>query len=206
MRLTTKNYSQQIPLLIEKAASGNATADITILEELRAGTGEASRWPTDDEFLRSLTTNDAYGWIARRRLLMAMEAIEASMFAYGADVLNIADDLTIEHVMPQSWKRHWPLATGLSSPARQKAVESRESRINKLGNLTLTVGALNTKLSNAAWSKKQLALNKNSKLLLNTHLIDDHPVTFDEAAIDRRTHDLAKRLSRIWPGPESEWI
>ena len=94
-------------------------------------------------------------------------------------------------------------AGGIGMGARTAATEARESRIHRLGNLTLTAGSLNATLSNSAWSTKQRGLNRESKLLINSKLIEEHPATFDEKAIDRRTSWLAKRICSLWPGPDA---
>ena len=81
------------------------------------------------------------------------------------------------------------------------AEAEREQHINRLGNLTLTVGPLNSAMSNDPWEAKRQELQKHSKLELNSKLVAlDH---FDERAIDERSEWLARDLDAVWPGPEN---
>ncbi|CAN5482653.1 hypothetical protein BH20CHL6_BH20CHL6_03970 [soil metagenome] len=53
------------------------------------------------------------------------------------------------------------------------------------------------------FSDKRPELNRGSKLLLNTELLERYAGGFDERAIDERTTLLAKRVCEIWPGPDA---
>ena len=80
------------------------------------------------------------------------------------------DALTIEHIMPQSWRENWP--TSAANEAEQTlAKQRRDTHLHRLGNLTLLNGSLNTLQSNAPWSEKRLALAKHSALRLNADLV-----------------------------------
>ncbi len=206
LRLTVKNYNLQIPVLIGRVAEDVAHADEILLKELREGVGEVSRWPTDSQLIDFYTSNDAYNNIARPRLVMALAAVERSLYGSKVDVPSIPTTLSLEHVIPQAWEEHWPLATDLSSDEEEAARETRMRCIHQLGNLTLTAGPLNTALSNSKWSAKQKELNRESKLLLNTRLVEGNPDCFDETAIVERTRDLVERICSIWPGPDHQWI
>ncbi len=105
--------------------------------------------------------------------------------------------------MPQSWEKHWPLPDGFEGDEHQEAEAARRDRIHRLGNLTLTTLPLNSALSHSSWPAKQKQLNKWGKLLLNARLVEEHPETFDEAAIDVRGDALARRICAIWPGPNA---
>jgi hypothetical protein len=68
---------------------------------------------------------------------------------------------------------------------------------------------LNSALSNAPWQKtatnphsKRTELAKRSVLLVNQRLCEHQ--TRDEQLIDERSTDLAERVFRTWPGPDSE--
>jgi hypothetical protein len=82
--------------------------------------------------------------------------------------------------------------------------DDREARINRLGNLTLTSGPLNSSLSNAPWDQKRSAVAQHSLLLINQQLSAHEK--WDEAAIDQRGEALARQICRLWPGPDdSAW-
>jgi hypothetical protein len=198
MRLTVKNYNQQIPAVL-KQITKNEQADEALITYLRSGTREISRWPTDAELMHYLTTRSMYGSIARPRLVMALAAVERSLYTSKVDLPDVPTTLSLEHVMPQQWKQHWPLPSDVGEAT---AVQRREERLHRLGNLTLTAGPLNTSLSNHAWATKQVALNQHSKLLINVELISKYGQHFDERAIDERSAFLAARICEIWPGPD----
>jgi hypothetical protein len=200
MRLTVKNYNQQVPVMLGRVSEHPERADDVLIEFLRGGVGEISRWPTDDELRKALTTKGLYNNVAAKRIVLALAAIEETFYTSKVDIPVIPKTLSLEHVIPQSWEEHWPLPTD-DDPIVAK--EQREERIHRLGNLTLTAAPLNSALSNAAWPKKRKELNKATRLLLNVELIEDHPESFDEAAIDARGVVLADRILALWPGPDA---
>ncbi len=181
-------------MLISRVANDPARADEIMLDELRAGTGEVSRWPTDGELGDYYESHDAYNNIAKPRLVMALAAVEQSLYSNKTDLLTIPTNLTLEHVIPQKWQEHWPLPEGLSAEDEETAREARLRSIHRLGNLTLTAGPLNTALSNSAWADKQRALNAESRLLLNSRLVENYGDRFDETAVADRTRVLVERI------------
>lgn len=203
MGLTAKNYNQQVPVIIGRVASDAERADEVILEELRTGVGQISRWPTDDELRQQLLERGMYGYISQPRIAMVLGAIEESLYSSKVEALQVPKGLSIEHILPQSWEEHWPLPAGFGPDELEAAEMVRRSRIHLLGNLTITTLPLNSALSNASWLVKQKELNRGSKLLLNARLIEEHPEIFDETAIDARGVFLADRVLSIWLGPDA---
>lgn len=203
-RLTSKDYNKQVPRLINAMAADLEHADDHLLSALVNNEGQISRWPTDQDVTSFLTSNDAYGVVARSRLAMALAAVETSMYSTKTDVHTIPTDLTVEHLMPQNWEEHWPLdTTGLTPEQIEAAQDRRRSRIHRLGNLTLVSGGLNSAMQNASWANKKPELNKHSRLLLNARL--EQYDTFDEADIDARGAALIEIILKIWPGPDHDW-
>jgi hypothetical protein len=204
-RLTAKNYNRQVPRLIDKMTADLAHADDVLLAALRTSEGEISRWPTDDDLGRFLLGSDVYGVVSRPRLVMALSAVEASLYSSKTDLQRIPDTLTLEHLMPQEWDENWPLVDDsgvlLAGDAREEAAEARNRRVHRLGNLTLVTAPLNSSMSNAGWDTKRLELNRHSRLLLNSRL--DDIGGFTDATIDARGAWLVSRILEIWPGPDS---
>lgn len=200
MRLTVKNYNQQIPVMLKRVAAEPQHADDVLVDHLRSGVGQVSRWPTDEDLTEYLTTRPMYGNVAGPRLVMALAAVEHNLYTAKTDLPQVPKNLTLEHIVPQQWQKHWPLPADAPEDA---AVRNRRDHLHRLGNLTLTTGALNATLSNSAWSAKQAALNQSSKLLLNVELTTTYGKSFDEAAIDQRGAALADRICAIWPSPEA---
>src|SRR5262249_54422272 len=64
MGLTAKNYNQQVPVICGRVASDPEHLDEVMLEELRTGIGQISRWPDDDELRTQLARQPMYGYVA----------------------------------------------------------------------------------------------------------------------------------------------
>lgn len=201
--LTTKNYNQQIPVVIGRVAEAPERADEVLLDELRTGVGQISKWPTDEEVREFLLTRSVYGYHGQKRIVMLLRAVEESLHSSKVEAVLVPRDLSIEHVMPQKWADNWPLPAELAPDEHAEAEAARNAKLHLIGNLTLVTQAHNSALSNAAWHAKQKELNLHSKLLLNGRLIDEWPDVFDEAAIDARSAFLADRIVSVWPGPDS---
>jgi hypothetical protein len=208
MRLTAKNYNRLVPRLVARMKADLERADDVLLQALSGAEGEISRWPGDAEFTDFLRTREVYGTVSQPRLVMALAAVEASLYTSKTDVPLLAGGLSLEHLLPQEWQANWPLTgTDGSTPegeALEQATAQRWACLNRLGNLTIVTQPLNTALSNSAWPKKRTELNRHSKLLLNARLSERH--TWDEQSIDENGHWLAQRLATIWPGAgEANW-
>jgi len=198
MRLTSQRYNVEVPRLIAKVALDPTRADEVILAHLRGAAGQTSRWPSDEEFVTFLVSQNLYGLVAQKRLVMALSAVEEAMHGDKTELLGVGA-LSLEHVMPQSWQAHWPLPAGV---VEAEAIAARLARIHRLGNLTLTSMPLNAALSNGAWQSKQRELNAHTRLFLNVDLIDRYGEGFGEAEIDERSAWLADAIRRTWPGPD----
>jgi hypothetical protein len=198
MRLTAQTYNREIPRLLSKVAAEPQRADEVIVEHLRGAAGQASRWPSDEEFVTFLVSQNLYGLVAQKRLVMALSAVEEAMHGDKTEILA-AGALSLEHIIPQSWQANWPLPAGVDEVA---AIAARAARIHRLGNLTLTSMPLNAALSNSAWPAKQKELNAHTRLFLNVDLIDRYGAGFGDEEIDERSAWLAEAIRRVWPGPE----
>lgn len=127
---------------------------------------------------------------------MVLAAVELHLRASSKveDIYTLPANLTIEHVMPQTWKANWPLLGSDSDPT---VVDARSAHIHRLGNLTLTSGPLNSSLSNAAWPAKRSALAES--LLRLNHQLAAYD-SRDEEQIDARGEQLARVVCELWPG------
>lgn len=88
---------------------------------------------------------------------MVMEAIELSIKDDFAERIDVAN-LTLEHVMPQDWRTHWPLSSSVVDV--QEAEHARDDAVKQIGNLTLVTQKLNSRMSNAPWLEKKAELSK----------------------------------------------
>ncbi len=110
-----------------------------------------------------------------------------------------AEKLTIEHLLPQSWREEgWPIDESTPRTMAQEQID-RGTLIHTLGNLTLVTFDENQRLADRPWAEK-IALLPSSPLRLNQHL----PATFGSAAsIRARSEFLAELICAALPGPES---
>ena len=205
MRLTSKNYNRLVPRLVAKIKADLERPDDARLQALSGGEGEISRWPADKEFADFVRQQNLYGTVSQPRLVMALAAVESSLYSSKTDVPVLAGELSLEHLMPQEWEEHWPLVDGTGKPLTgeplEKAIADRVAHLNRLGNITIVTQPLNSALSNSAWATKRKELNKHSRLLLNGRVVERE--TWDEQEIDERGAWLAEQLAAIWPGPDA---
>ncbi|MEV4058394.1 DUF262 domain-containing protein [Amycolatopsis sp. NPDC049688] len=168
-------------------------------------TADTRRWPTDEEVTDSVQRIRFYNAMTpRRRCRMILEALEDSYRSPKTEEAHCRrGDLTIEHVMPQSWQQHW----GADFPADPASIQDRNHRVQTLGNLTLVTARLNPVISNSPWPPtagapspegKRAGINAHSVLLLNKRLVDEHPDEWTDQAINDRTLALGRRITEIW--------
>lgn len=198
LRLTTKNYNR-IMLELLKATDGAADPVGSIIGHLKSFDEETTSgwWPTDEAFKNHLLTRDLYRWLPQARVRMLLKAVEARLFSSKTEKLTLPSRLSIEHIIPQTWKNTWPLPT----PVSPEAEDRRKNHLHRIGNLTLVTSSLNPALGNDPWESKRKELSKHSALRLNAHLVSEHPSGFDESTIDERSSSMAELLIKEWPGP-----
>ena len=161
---------------------------------------EGDRWPDDQQVRSDVVARPVYPWHAQRRVRMVLEAIESRLIAVSGMAGNpsVPHNLWIEHVLPQSWKEHWPLPVGAAT-----SEEERDQAISTLGNLTLTNAKLDIKLSNRPWQEKRELLEEHDNLFLTKHLLRDYGKSdWNEDSIRKRGLKLAEYICHIWPRPK----
>ncbi len=110
--------------------------------ELSNSNTPSGRFPTDDEFVQSLMddVNTNYAKV----VLLKIEEYET------CNIPIPIDQVTIEHIMPQTLSRWWMTSLGGSEEAERIS----DSYLNCIGNLTLVSQSYNSKLSNRPWNEK----------------------------------------------------
>ena len=161
----------------------------------------ASRWPSDDEVVLHLREADMYNGISgiRKQLLLrgVAEQMHEERQQHLAMPFSPKETLTVEHVAPQNWKRHWKddLNFGDSDEDRQRL----NQMVHRIGNLTLVTGELNSKIGDRPWNHKAELLQADN-LEMNRRLLDDmEGQTWNEGEIDRRSQIISDYVNEIWP-------
>jgi len=203
--LTTKNYNRLFIDVLDKVRRSSLPALRALEVQLSFGDSEINRWPTDEEWKAGWLGRDQYKGPRQPRLRYLFEAIERAKRTALSEEIEIKSELTIEHIMPQKWRSHWPVpgfehvAEGEIDVDQLAREVEREQAINKLGNLTLLTHSLNATVSNGPFSVKMPAVRAHASLALNRELnAFDH---WDEETILQRGQALFEVARKIWRGP-----
>ena len=181
-----------IELVGKLKSSSLDQVDKSVIEFLSSPTVDNRLWPKDSMLADNLVHIPMRGNASRQR--MVLEAIETSLRSDKTGPLGQSSTLTVEHIMPQSWERNWPVLENI-----EEAVESRNQAVKEIGNLTLVTTKLNSSLSNDPWSKKKETIRNHTALRLNWELLDNAPEVWDEESIHERSRKLAETVAQIWP-------
>ena len=181
---------------IRDAAAGEVCG--ALIEALEKSTWR-SRWPDDDEVVLHLREADMYHGVSSARKQLLLRGIAQRMHEEKPDLaMDFAlRPLTVEHVAPQNWERHW------KDDLNFEDTDEDWSRLNRLvhriGNLTLVTRPMNSGLGDHEWSwKKDRLLGDN--LEMNHRLIEDmEGDLWNEREINRRSQILANYVNEIWP-------
>lgn len=209
VRGTTQRYTDILTELITDIhKNGRDQVANRLTDFLRNQTSESSYWPDNTQLTSFLEFAPIYTTLARKRLRMILEAIEDDLRGLTRNSSSKSEQpcprgkLTVEHILPQSWRDTWGLG---DSPN----IEERARRVHLLGNLTLLNQKLNSSVSNGPWQgqdgKKQ-ALDQHSVLRLNSRLTEFVDKDWMNSSIDARTSYLIERLISIWPVPEGHSV
>jgi hypothetical protein len=209
--LKTGDYNRFFTSLIKTINTSPPTEVGEAVETaLLSHTAETRSWPSDDEF-RSAVINASFYSLVKPRIRAFFTGVEnhlrSDSLTDSASFISASDErLNIEHVLPQRWETHWPLA--VDSPETRL---HREHTLQTAGNLTLTNGKLNSKLQNGSWGSKAPALREKSTLLITTASILSPPAGADqrlswggawgEEFISERSEYLANTAIATWPRP-----
>jgi len=172
-----KIFPAVFPLLLTKHQDNLAEGVKAILQ--------SRGYPKDNEFYSRFKETKFYGAGDRQiKTKLILETIEEN-FSHKEAVPF--DNLTIEHVMPQTLSEWWQNHIG------EAWEETHELFIHTIGNLTLT--AYNTEMSNDDFITKKKTYNE-SHLELNKYFSSISSWT--RAEIGKRAEVLAKQALEIW--------
>jgi hypothetical protein len=181
--------------------------------------GDSGRWPRDEEFRREWLSRETYVQLGPARTRAVLEELEKMKRTRFQESDALKSGLTVEHILPDSWRSHWPLA-GEVTPTAEQVLQARwsinedESIVGQivrrdrlkqtLGNLTLLTRPLNSKQQHAGWEDKRTLLQDlkyGSVLVMNREVaaLD----IWDEAAIEKRGASLFGLAQSIWEFPQA---
>ena len=208
--LTTKNYNRVFLELTRFLRAEGATPE-KVEQFLGELTGETREWPSDDAFRTSWIEQHAYTMLQNAKLVHILRSLSDTYLTAGSEHISIDTPLTVEHLMPQEWIEHWPLADGSAgmteielwdapeADPRAAATRARKAAVQTMGNLTIVTQPLNSSVSNSAWSVKRPELLSVSLLSINQQL---HSYDFwNESTIAERSKALFQKALRLWPRP-----
>lgn len=203
--LTTKGYNRFFIRAIDQLRIADADPIETLHAHLSSRVGDSERWPDDEEWRRAWMARPQYKGARQPRLRYLFEALEAAKRTALSEDIRISSALTIEHIMPQKWRQHWPLPSACDARAGDLDVEQlsremeRDAVIDTLGNLTLLTSCLNTTVSNGPFSVKMPAVRSHSSLALNRALVGYD--VWDEQSIAHRARALFEVARTRWLPP-----
>lgn len=154
------------------------------IEALKS-TLQSKDYPKDKEFCSSFYKMKLYKKNNKNeKIKLILETIEQS---YGHKETISFNDLTVEHVMPQTLSEEWQEHLG------EDGREIHEQYCHTIGNLTLT--AYNPELSNNDFSKKKKTF-KDSHLEMNKYFTNIDK--WGKGEIEARAEELSKKAIEIW--------
>jgi hypothetical protein len=217
--LTNKNYNK-VFLQLLKNLKGNPLTSESLRAAVVAFTGEATRFPKDDEFRSAILRSPMYpGRLDAPKMRSILVELENALRTERTEepVAPALVNLDIDHMMPQEWPAYWPLKDGTSATAqelaqaqnaqwvdekkltdRQNSLLAREAAIPTFGNLTLLHYGTNRAAKNREFGVKRELFLQHSNLHLNREMLVADK--WDEDSILKRAEDLSRHALRVWPG------
>lgn len=156
-----------------------------------------ARFPDDSEFKEAFQTKDFY----------AMKNYRGYFFdflerGFSKDVVDIAgyiaeNELTIEHIMPQTLSKQWKEELGSNHE------DIHSVWVNRIANLTIT--GYNSEYSNRPFATKKTMDGgfAESPYLLNAYVKEQEEWGLQQ--LEERSELLAKRALELWPYPTSSF-
>lgn len=150
----------------------------------------SKRYPDDEEFYAKFIERDLYN--NRLYRIYILEKLENYNNREKVNVEQLIqnNEISIEHVMPQTLTKEWKVALG------SNADEIYQKYLHTIGNLTLT--GYNSKYSNKTFEEKKTMENGflESRLYLNKYIAQQD--AWNEDTIKKRADLLTHRAINVW--------
>ena len=195
--LTPKNLNRLFPRLTNSLRKDGVSLD-TVRRFFENQDRPTTRFPDDAELCAAILEEPAYESIPARILSDILWSLEIASRSRKTEA-TVPPSLWVEHVLPVSWLRYWPILDENGEPIGPDDMRylKREGAIHTLGNLTIVTDLLNMSLKNLPFKRKKHELIEYSNLTLNREIArrDD----WNETAIRDRGKELATLACKIWP-------
>jgi hypothetical protein len=210
--MTTKGYNRFFMRLLQALAVTPADPHVALREFLLAATAASELWPSDEVFKDKWLHRPVYKEMKPARVCGILRALEyaARGTMQASNHVPVQADLSVEHVMPQSWAQVLSYQMADMTDIQRTI---RDIAIHQFGNLTLLTQPLNSSVSNGPFNdwpdeRGEVVEGKCSKLdqsalLMNTYFNQKSSNPWDEGAISARADALYGAAELVWSRPAS---
>jgi hypothetical protein len=204
--LSSKSYGHFFLRVVQAITAAPLQPQEALRQVLLAATNSSEIWPDDDRFSECWRSCQAYLSLRPAKTCGILRALEYAARGPQQASNHVPEqrDLTVEHVMPQSWK-NVP-----SYQVDESMQHVRQAELHGFGNLTLLTQPLNSIVSNGPYVEMDVGVSKlpgkrsqlgQSALLMNTYFQQSACIVWDEAAIAKRSWAMLKAAQLVWPRP-----
>ena len=186
-RLTTKNYNNLFVSIMGEMKRNNVTTQVAFKQILLGYIDDTNMMPNDTQLAAAFSTSHIINKYAEGIIFCITLYLNSHNYMDNHMLNN--DNLSLEHIMPKKWRNHW------NNP-KVSDEATRDHKLLTLGNLTVVKDKLNSSMRDAAWIKKQKALQQFSTFKITTDYINT--TTWDETSIANRATDLLTYAIEIW--------
>lgn len=167
----------------------------SLYQQLSSNDSDASRYPTDSQFMASLKENML---VKNGRVLLYQYARRRNY-----EIMDFDSNITLEHLMPQTIDskekegKWW-----ISNLGKKKYIEIREKYTDCIGNYALLTRSLNSSISNGPWP------NKRKEMLIKAFDSETRKVAelskWNGETIKERNDRFANEIRQYITGPKNE--
>ncbi|MBA2078244.1 DUF262 domain-containing HNH endonuclease family protein [Rhodanobacter sp. PCA2] len=210
--METKGYNRFFMRLLQTVSAASEEPHLALRKVLLAATADSELWPSDERFKERWLHRPVYQEMKPARVCGILRALEyaARGTMQGSNHVPVQSALTVEHVMPQSWRTEPSYEASEMTDAQ---CSLRDVAIHEFGNLTLLTQPLNSSVSNGPFNDRQspageVVHGKRSKLgqsalLMNTFFNQQGLDEWNEDAIAARANALYNAALLVWARPAS---
>ena len=179
----TTIYSKFFPTVAKKIKDYQNEGEDYLDAFYRVFENDAPSIPTDETLKEKLCKKDYNFYTLKHAKYLFKKLINHN----SKEKIQMNDDITIEHIMPQELTDPWRRMLG-----EKQAEDDHALCLHNLGNLTVT--GHNNKLSNKPFEEKK-KIFRESIIPLNDYFGDIN--IWNKEAIEKRTEDLADKICEI---------